>query len=237
VFRLLGQRSTETGNLAPTELVSACRPRSVWTRASEYATIAPVGRQQWISWDDQRKGIAFFPAFDCVHATDIEKHICFQNVRPYGCNFANGSDFTNLRVSPFYILVCACARAHTHTHTHPSQITVLNSSTNRRTKTHMIKKEPRQSKNKVKSSKLNRKCDADVGVGTAERTCASLILRSQITRSRSHAKSAVLEVFIYRGFLSGTKRPCWKRSTALTGSGGEKNYSRSSWRMRKKQIL
>lgn len=71
-------------------------------------------------------------------------------------------------------------------------------------------------------------------VGTAERTFTSLMIRSQITRSRSRAKATVLKVFIYRGFLSGTKRPCWKRSTALTGSGGEKNYWRSSWRMRKK---
>ena len=144
VLRLLGQRLPETGNLTPTGLVSAGRPRSAWKPVSEYATTAAVRRQPWISLGYTRTGIAGFTTISWAPATDLGQHICFQILILYGCNFANGKDVKNLWVSPFYTLALAHTQtrthrhAHTDTHTHPFQITFLNRSTNRHSKTYTV---------------------------------------------------------------------------------------------------
>jgi len=133
VFRLMGQRLPETGNLTPTGHVSAGRPRSVWTPASEYVTIAAVGRQPWISWGLNRTGITVSATINCAHATDLGQHICFKIVILYGCNFANGNDIRTCGEPLLY------TSARVHTHTHPFQITVLNRSTSPHSRMYTLK--------------------------------------------------------------------------------------------------
>ena len=168
MFWLLGQRLPETENLTPNELLSAGRTRIVWTPASEYATIAPVGRQPWISWGDNRTGKAVFATIDCDHTTDLGQHICFQMVIFYGCNFANSKDTKNQRMSPFYTLACSHVHTHTHTHTHTHILfkspfsNVLQTDIPKRTQ--LKKKNPYINYEQKITSKLNWRCDFDVRV-------------------------------------------------------------------------